>query len=85
LPQTNVRIYISTVLFLAGEKTATVEFDTIVSKNCIMQCLLTFAGSRIVGFTLCSFLFSFSFAGLVNADTRKSAHMAVDGLLASVD
>jgi len=48
-------------------------------------CHLTFAGSRIVGFTWYTFLFSLSFAGLESADTRKSAHMAVAGLLASVD
>jgi hypothetical protein len=47
--------------------------------------LITFAGSRIVGFTWCSSLFSFSYAGLEYPDTRQSTHMAVDGLLASID
>jgi len=37
LPQTNLRIYISTVLFIAGEKTASFKFGDIFAKNSIMQ------------------------------------------------
>ena len=49
LPQTNLRIFISTVVFFAGEINVAVNFSTRFSKNYIMQCLLTLAAKRSKG------------------------------------